>query len=146
MASRRERVERLLALRERAVESARAVLAAALRATASAAEALSATESAWSTRAASVAAARFPDVDALMQAHAHLDALRRRADLAATELTNARNQEEGARAGCMRAERERKKLELWRDRLLSLEAQAERRSERLATDEVAARTFTRTHA
>jgi flagellar biosynthesis chaperone FliJ len=146
MKARRERVERLLTLRERAVESARAVLGAALRVTAQAAEAQAAAENAWSTRAAAAATTRFPDVDALMESHAHLDALRRRADLAATELTAARDKEEVARAGCMRAERERKKLELWRDRLLSLEAQAERRSERLATDEVAARTFVRTHA
>lgn len=146
MKARRERVERLLALRERAVESARAVLGAALRATAQAAEAQAAAERAWSTRAAAVAVARFPDVDALMEAHAHLAALRLRADLAAREHTAARAKEELARASCMRAERERKKLEIWRDRLLSLEAQAERRSERLATDEVAARTFVRTHA
>lgn len=139
MASRVKRVEQLLALRERALEGARAALATAQRATAAAITAHTAAEQAWSGRSEQIAGARFTSVVELSDAHAHLRTMRMAADEAAGHVQIARAREDDARAECVRAERERRKLEVWRDKLAALERQAEARRERLATDELAAR-------
>lgn len=146
MASRRDRVERLLGLRERALETARVALASATRSAREASMAAAEAESAWSALATICAGAPFGTIDALVDAHAHVAALRRRADAARARAVAACAAEDTARAGCVRAERERRKLEIWRDRLDEIARAAESRKERLATDEMAARTFVRKHA
>lgn len=136
----------LLGLRERALESARMELAEAARAANRASDAAEEAERAWSSEAASCAGASFATIDALVEAHALVEARRSRADAAASAAKAARAAQEAAREACLRAERERRKLEIWRDKLLDLERAAEGKRERIATDEVAARTFVRSHA
>jgi flagellar biosynthesis chaperone FliJ len=143
MNSRSQRVDRLLALRERALEATRLALGAATTAAAAAARAQDAAQVAWAQRAEAFAAAAFATVDLLEEAHAHVGSLRRRADLAGEALAAARASEDECRAACARAERERRKLELWRERLAEIDRAAERRLERMTTDEAAARTFAR---
>jgi flagellar export protein FliJ len=146
MRARRERVERLLGLRERALEAARVELAAAARAASEAAEVAALSERAYGDEAARCAAGAFATVDALIEAHAHVAALRSRADADAARVEKLREAEAEAREACVRAERERRKLEIWREKLVEVERAAENRKERVATDEVAARTFVRSHA
>jgi hypothetical protein len=90
-----------------------------------------------------LAAERLPTADALADARAHLDGLRRRANTAGMAVLDAQRAEQAARVACIMADRELKKVEAWRDRLVEAErAEADRR-ERILTDEAAARIYMR---
>jgi hypothetical protein len=141
--SRRSRIDRLVAVRARQLESAQTTLAAAHRAARSAEEARDAAEHAWLDRAVTLERAPAPTMDALVEARAHLDGLRRRADLAGIAALRARGVLASARNACLDADRELKKLQIWRDQLVEVERADEARRERLVTDEVAARVFAR---
>lgn len=141
--SRRSRIERLVAVRARQLEAAQTALGAALRDARCAEEARDASERAWLDRTLTLERAPAPTMDALVEARAHLDGLRRQADLAGLSLLRARGSLSAARNACLLADRELKKLEIWRDQLAEAERLNEARRERLVTDEVAARAFAR---
>jgi hypothetical protein len=141
--SRKRRIVRLVAARARLLDVARGELARALRSTAEAAEASRAAQRAWSDQAEAVAAASFANVDEIADSRAHLDALRRRAELATEAMDRARAHEHARRAACIAAEREVKKVEIWRDKIEEAERAIAARQERVAADEIAARTFAR---
>lgn len=145
-ATRRARIERLLAVRTRELDVARAALGAASRERVRATAAEEQAERAWEDRARSLVAVSSLTMDALVQAHAHLGGLRRRADLEAAALLDARRREAVALQTCVQADRQVKKMEIWSDRLAEIERAEANRRERLVTDEVAARTFARAGA
>jgi len=141
--SRRSRIERLVAVRARQLESARTALGAAHRAALRAEEAREASERTWLDRALALERSPAPTMDALVEARAHLDGLRRQADHAGLVALRARSALSVARNACLDADRQLKKLEIWRDQLVETERVDEARRDRLLTDEVAARTFAR---
>ena len=144
--TRRARIERLLAVRTRALDVARAALGSACRERVKATVARDLAERAWEERAQLLMTVSSLTMDALALAHAHLGGLRRRADHEAATLLDAQRREGVALQACMEANREVKKMEIWKDRLAELERAEENRRERIITDEVAARTFARAGA
>jgi flagellar export protein FliJ len=139
--SRKRRIVRLVTARSRVLDAARGELGRAQRAVSEAAEAERAAEQAWSDRAEAVAAATFASIDAITDSRAHLDGLRRRARAATTATARARIEEQARREACIAAEREVKKVEIWRDKIEQAERAIEARRERVTADEIAARTF-----
>lgn len=141
--TRRRRIERILRVRARQLDVARAALASAARAAAEASAARSAAEGLWSQAAVTITSSPPRSVDALIDARAHLSTLRRRADLAAEALAKAASGERDARAACLRAEREHKKMTRWLEMVAEGEQAQAVRQERRAADEHAARVVMR---
>ena len=139
--SRKRRIARLVAARTRVLDAARGELGRAQRATSEAAAAELAAQRAWGDRADALATASFADVDAIMDSRAHLDGLRRGAEAATSVTERAREEERARRDACIGAEREVKKVEIWRDRIEEADRARVARQERITADEIAARTF-----
>lgn len=139
--SRKRRIGRLVAARSRVLDAARGELGRAQRATSEAAAAELAAERAWADRAEALATASFPDVDAILDSRAHLDGLRLGAKAATKATERARDEEVLRREACIAAEREVKKVEIWRDRIEEADRARVARQERVTADEIAARTF-----
>ena len=139
--SRKRRIGRLVAARSRVLDAARGELGRAQRATSEAAAAELAAERAWADRAEALATASFPDVDAILDSRAHLDGLRLGAEAATKTSERARDEEVLRREACIAAEREVKKVEIWRDRIEEADRARVARQERVTADEIAARTF-----
>ena len=139
--SRKQRIARLLAARSRGLDAARGELGVAQRAAREAAATELAAQRAWSDRAEALATASFPDVDAIVDSRAHLDGLRLRAEAASKATEQARAEELLRRDACIAAEREVKKVEIWRDRIEEADRARVARQERVTADEIAARTF-----
>jgi flagellar export protein FliJ len=135
------RIQRLIDARSKALDHARAALSDAQRTTASARAQREEAESTWSQQADAVATLTHPTVGALSESRAYLESLRRRLDLAAQALTRAENEERARREACIAAEREVKKMELWKARVIEGDNLLAARSERSANDELAARTY-----
>jgi hypothetical protein len=75
----------------------------------------------------------------LAEQAAYLDTLRRRADAAARLVERAKAEERASHAEVVRAATERRKLELWRDRIVDASRAELAQTERRASDDLAAR-------
>lgn len=138
MSTRLKRALRLVELAETAERSARAQAGAAERALADAKEEARESETAW-VAAAAVEANGLVNATDLIDSEAYLRTLRTRAD-AARQKTERASEEAGRCASeVVRAATERRKLELWRDRIAESDRTEDNRRERIASDELAAR-------
>ncbi len=138
MSARLRRVERLVGLGEDAVKAARASAATAARAVAEARREAEREENAWS-EAAQHFGTRVTFASDLDEQAAHLRTLRLRADGSARQLDRALAEERRCAAAVVKAAMEHRKLELWRDRIVSGEREEASRQEQRSTDELAAR-------
>jgi hypothetical protein len=138
VSSRRRRAERLVELGLAAVNAARASVTAAARAVAEARADAERQECAWLDAAQTfgTGVASAPDLD---EQSAHLRTLRHRADAEARRLERALAEERRCAAAVVKAAMERRKLELWRDRIVQGEREEEQRQEQRRSDELAAR-------
>jgi flagellar biosynthesis chaperone FliJ len=137
MSVRAVRASRLAELRERAVREAQGALAEATRAVASARETLRLVEVTWAAHAD--AEMRCASAADLAASSAYLATLRIRVEQARARVTSEVAAEERMRAKVQGARMEQRKIELWRDGIVSGERVEEDRRERIAGDEVAAR-------
>lgn len=142
MSNRLRRAARLVELAESAERSARALAAAAERALAEASDDARRSESAW-VQAAAVDVDTVVHVSDLAESEAYLRTLRARADAAKGRSEQALAEERRLSSEVVRAATERRKLELWRDRIADGDRAEETRRERIASDELAARTSAR---
>ena len=137
MNARLRRAARLIELAESAERSAKAKCALAERALAEARASAERAEAHWQTTARQpLQVARATDLE---EHGAYLRALRTRADAAARGVEQAVTAERAASAEVTQTATERRKLEMWRDRMAEAERAEEARRERLANDELAAR-------
>ncbi len=132
------RADRLVELRGRAVDAALGELAKAAARTLESEALARDAEARWES-AVTVASAACGSAADVGGAHAYLQSLRQRADGAAVAVRVARADEETRRLAVAAARTEHRKLELWRDGLLTAERAGAERLERRASDEVAAR-------
>lgn len=138
MSARLRRVKRLVDLGHDAVQAARASAAAAARAVVEARREAEKGERAWSD-AAQQFGTRVTLASDLEEQAAHLRTLRLRADATSRQLDRALAEERRCAAAVVKAAMEHRKLELWRDRIVSGQREEENRQEQRATDELAAR-------
>ena len=136
------RAERIVDLRKRAVELAQSVCAKATMAAQEAEQCAREAELAWSSAGESPDGRCASSTD-LAESSAWLRTLRLRADRAAARSREARKEVEVAHASLVAARSELRRIELWRDGLASAERAVADRKERIASDEVAARTARR---
>ena len=135
------RIQRLIDARSKTLDHARGALSEAQRSTARARAQRDEALRTWSEQADAMAKLTHPTVGALSESRAYLESLRCRLDLATAALTRAENEERARRDACIAAEREVKKMELWRNRVLEGDRLLAARGERAANDELGARTF-----
>lgn len=139
MSERVKRAAPLVAVRARVVDEKRTAFATAARAARSARETAVRAEAAWEQQVAHVGASTHATVSEHAEARAHLESLRRVAMREAQLAAAAERDEHTAREALLVAERELKKIEIWRDGLIEEERAIAERIERLAADELAAR-------
>jgi hypothetical protein len=132
------RAARLVEIADKAEQSARARAAAAQAALREARDDAQREERAW-TDVARDFATGIKRVTELQEQAAYLETLRRRADAAARRVERAVESERSCAAEVVRAATERRKLELWRDRIVEASRVEETRLERIASDDMAAR-------
>ncbi len=142
MTARVRRATRLVELGEKAEQSARVRASAAERALSDARDDARGQENAWSEAARDFATG-IKRVTELQEQAAHLETLRRRADAAARRVERAIADERACATELVRTATERRKLELWRDRIIDANRAEEARLERIASDELASRVVSR---
>ena len=142
MSVRLKRAARLVELAETAERSARAQACAAERALVEAREAARESEGTW-LAAAAVEGEVVVNAADLMDSEAYLRTLRARADAAQQKTEHASSEAGRCASEALRAATERRKLELWRDRIAEGDRVEENRRERIASDELAARSAAR---
>jgi hypothetical protein len=98
------------------------------------------------TTAQTEAEAKHKTMDDLTLGRARLEALRKLADAARARALEARKIEELRNGELSHAERELKKIEMWRDKTDEVDRAEAARLERLQTDAFAARAFDRRRA
>jgi hypothetical protein len=133
-----KRAARLVEMAEKAENAARAQAAAAAQAVSDAKRDAQREEQAWSDAAKNFATG-VKTVTELQQQSAYLETLRRRANAAVKRVEKAHEHERACAAAVIRAATEKRKLELWRDRIVDAARAEEQRLERLASDALAAR-------
>jgi len=133
-----KRAARLVEMAEKAENAARAKVAAAMQAVSDAKRDAQREEQAWSDTAKGFATG-VQTVTELQQQAAYLETLRRRANAAAKRVEKAQEHERACAAEVVQAAQEKRKLELWRDRIVDAVRAEEQRLERLANDALAAR-------
>jgi flagellar biosynthesis chaperone FliJ len=138
MNPRMKRAVRLVGLAEKAQNSARARAVDAARAVVDCDAEAQRLEAVWVTATHGFARGVSSAADLVLQA-AHLRTLRLRADAAAKRLEKARSDERAAAELLLEAARDRRKLELWQERLQEAEREQASRLERGAADDLAAR-------
>lgn len=139
-----ERIKRtapLLQVRSRALDERRAELARATRVANEAREAQKMSHEAWERHALLAARTAHGTVWEHADARAHVDDLWRGALRAADLAALAEEKERAALAAVLHAERELKKIEVWREGLVDMERLAAARRERIAADEHTARMY-----
>jgi hypothetical protein len=136
------RAARLVELAEKAENEARARAVAAEQAHRDARRDAEREEHAW-TEAARDFTTGIKHVSELEAQAAYLETLRRRADAACKRVEKALEDERLCAAEVVRAATERRKLELWRDRIVDTANAEETRLERMASDALAARIASR---
>jgi hypothetical protein len=132
------RAARLIAISDRALTAARAKAAEAARAVAAANTDANEHETAWAEASQGFAGKVEYAGDLAVEA-AHLRTLRLRADAAAKRVAEAVAHERKCVDLVVEAERDRRSLQLWEDRLKETEREQDARAERKASDELAAR-------
>jgi hypothetical protein len=132
------RARRLIEVAESEEGAARSRAAAADRALAVAREGAEQAEATW-LGAAREGFAAWTRSTELEDKGAFLRTLRTRADAAGKLAADAAIEQQKRASAVVRAATERRKLELWRDKIASHEAEEEARKDRIATDEMAAR-------
>ncbi|MBM4376310.1 MAG: flagellar FliJ family protein [Deltaproteobacteria bacterium] len=138
-ARRLERIARLIRLRERARDEAQAKLAEARRATEAARDEVRRATQRWQDEVASADAETAVPMSEFALWRMHLQSLRREVECAATRLDSAERREADELATTTEAQRELRKMELWR------ESEADRmrtdalRGDQALSDEIAAR-------
>jgi hypothetical protein len=132
------RAARLVEMADKAEQSARARAGAAAGALREARDDAQREERAWTDGARDFATG-IKRVTELQEQAAYLETLRRRADAAARRVERAIESERTCAAEVVRAATERRKLELWRDRIVEANRVEETRLERIASDDMAAR-------
>ncbi len=137
------RAERIVDLRKRDVELAQAVCAKATMAAQEAEQAARDAEQAWMSAGETTSDGSCASSTDLAESSAWLRTLKLRADRAAARSREARKEVEQAHASLVAARSELRRIELWRDGLASAERAVTDRKERIASDEVAARTARR---
>jgi flagellar biosynthesis chaperone FliJ len=138
VSARLRRARRLVELAEGEERAARARTSEAERAVAAARLEADRAEAAW-LEATCVVGAAVTRAFELEEREAFLRTLRARADAAAKRVEAAAIEERRLAAELVRAATERRKLELWRDRITEGERDEDARKERVASDEMAAR-------
>jgi hypothetical protein len=133
-----KRAARLVEMAEKAENAARAKAAAAVQAVSDAKRDAQREEQAWSDAARDFAKS-VKTVTELQEQAAYLETLRRRANAAAKRVEKAQEHERACAAEVVHAATEKRKLELWRDRIVDAVRAEEQRLERLANDALAAR-------
>ena len=133
-----QRAGGLVDLRQRDVERAQALSAEATRAAQEAEAAAQRAQEAWQEATQAVAGERLSSVD-LADLNAWQRTLRQYADHAVVQAGAALAEAERAREALVASRAELRKIEIWRDGLAAAVRAAAARTERLATDEVAAR-------
>lgn len=139
---RARRAERVMELRKRAVELAQTACAKAMQAAIEAEAAAKSAESEW-VRASAEAPLDASSITDLAELSAWIRSLRTRADRAALRAAELHREVERAQAALTSARAEHRRIELWRDGLIAAERAVASRKERVAADEVAARTARR---
>lgn len=139
MSARLKRASRLVGLAEKALTSARARASEARRAAAEATSASEREEAAW-VMATQGFARRVETAADLVEQSAHVRTLRLRADAAAKLMAATAAEEKRCAELVLEAERDRRKLELWQERITEADRDQSARGERRAADELAART------
>jgi hypothetical protein len=137
-----QRAARLIAISDKALTAARAKVAEAKNAVAAASTEATAREAAWGEASQRFAKKVEYAGDLAVEA-AHVRTLRLQADTAARRLNEAVAHEKKCVDLAVEAERDRRSLKLWEDRLKETERELEMRGERKASDELAARTSRR---
>lgn len=138
MKPRIKRAARLVEMAEKAENAARAQAAAAAHAVTDAKSDAQRAEQTWIDVAKDFATG-VKTVTELQEQAAYLGTLRRRSDSAAKRVEKALEHERACAAIVVRAATEKRKLELWRDRIVDAVRVEEQRLERLASDALAAR-------
>ncbi len=138
---RARRAERVVELRKKAVELAQTACARAILASVEAEALAKAAEDEWGR--ASVATTEASSTSDLAEQSAWIRSLRVRADRAAWRSFEVRREVERAQSALASARAEHRRIELWRDGLVAAERATLARKERVAADEVAARTARR---
>ena len=131
------RAGRLVDLRSRDVTEAQAKLGEASRRLLEAIADAAAAERAWTTSADDVT--RCVSTAELAERSLYLTTLRRRADQATTRVMILREEEDRRRRALHKARIEQRKIELWQEGILRGLADDEKRIDRMASDEIAAR-------
>lgn len=137
-----QRAGMLVELRQRAVELAQTLSAEATRRALDADEASKRAAEAWEESTRTTPGERTSSVD-LAELCAWQGTLRQRAEAAAAAAVAAHAEAERQRAALVAARSELRKIEVWRDGLAAAVRSAALRVERIASDEVAARTVRR---
>jgi dTMP kinase len=144
--AKRKQIDTLLDVRGRAAEQARAAVAKAKREADLATRTHEEAERTWMSTALKEAEAKHRTMDDLMLGRARLEGLRKLADVARARALEARKIEEMKNGEASHAERELRKIELWRDKADEAIRIEEARLERIQTDAFAARAFDRGRA
>ncbi len=139
MSARLKRASRLVGLAEKALAAARARASDAQRAVATTAADSSRLEANWA-RASQGFAKQVECAGDLTVEAAYVRTLRLQADVAGKRAADAVAEERRCAELVVEAERDRRKLELWQERLTAAEREQDARGERRASDELAART------
>lgn len=140
MSARLRRAARLLDLAQEKVDLARIRLAEARGAVAEARAEIGRCEDAW-TQAARASCGELTVVTELERQSSHLRTLRLRAEAAGRRLAEATAVERRCESSLVEVSTQRRKLELWLERMAGAEHEEQRRAESRATDELAARTL-----
>ena len=133
-----ERIERLVAVRQRQLDIVRDKLAEAQRELARASQEASDAEAAWHRRACEAAPAA-ATISEMMAERAYLETLRNRAEQSRHELKEATSRHCARREAVCTAHRELRRLELWSEQVAETLRQEAGRKERMREDELAAR-------
>ena len=133
------RAEKIVSLRLRAVDAARARLAEAMEHAQRTEIQARAAEKIWEAHARWMQQPHVQTVQDLRDAHAHLRLLRQRSDTATRDWEHAQDTELERRRELADARLILKKFESWRDRLVSAQQDEDRRLQARFEDELAAR-------
>lgn len=136
---RRNRVERVMQVRSRALDIARGDLATASREVLRIELEHEAAVTLWLERANLPVGMTFERTEMFADQREHIDSLRKRVEQLEKNLMSARAREAACRERAKRAQQELKKIETWRDSLDAQIREQESRRERKTTDELAAR-------
>jgi flagellar export protein FliJ len=134
-----KRIGRLVDVRERERDGAQAELAAAKRATESALAAVQRAEESWNGEASKAAGAAPMAVHEFALQRMHLLTLRRAIDLARADHERAQTHEQAMLEAATAAQRELRKMEIWREAETERQRVERERVDQITTDEIAAR-------